>query len=146
MAARKSRLIYDCLLVAVGGFFGTLTRAILVQATKDVTIHELALSPWVWAILFVNLFGAFALGIFNGIKNEGELVRTSLVVGTGFFGSLTTYSTFALDVVTYRDVATGFGWGCAIIMIGAFVAMLGLHIGHRIRHQGAAPCDGGVCQ
>ena len=63
-----------------------------------------------WGTLLVNLLAAFALGLVLGLQRSGRCdpsAATSpliLLIGVGFFGSLSTFSTFAVDVLnTLRD-------------------------------------------
>lgn len=120
----------DALLVGVGGFAGTVVRA-----AAQFAVDEPGVLPWVWTIVVVNLVGALCLGLFNGWKNEGELARTSLVVGTGFFGSLTTYSTFACDIASFDGVAVGLALGAAQVVAGVMLAGAGLALGRQMRRR-----------
>jgi len=63
-----------------------------------------------WGTFLVNLVAAFALGLVLGLQASGRCNppgSTSsliLLIGVGFFGSLSTFSTFAVEVlVTLRD-------------------------------------------
>ena len=63
-----------------------------------------------WGTFLVNLVAAFALGLVLGLQTSGRCNppdSTSsliLLIGVGFFGSLSTFSTFAVEVlVTLRD-------------------------------------------
>ena len=63
-----------------------------------------------WGTFLVNLVAAFALGLVLGLQTSGRCTppgSTSsliLLIGVGFFGSLSTFSTFAVEVlVTLRD-------------------------------------------
>jgi CrcB protein len=54
-----------------------------------------------WATLVVNVTGSFLLGVLTAAAPAGVLV----LLGTGFCGALTTYSTFAYE--TWRLVEDG---------------------------------------
>ena len=63
-----------------------------------------------WGTFLVNLVAAFALGLVLGLQTTGRCdpsTATSsllLLIGVGFFGSLSTFSTFAVEVlVTLRE-------------------------------------------
>jgi CrcB protein len=63
-----------------------------------------------WGTFLVNLVAAFALGLVLGLQASGRCnppgATSSLIllIGVGFFGSLSTFSTFAVEVlVTMRD-------------------------------------------
>ena len=91
-----------------------------------------------WGTFAVNLVAAFALGLVLGLQRTGRCDQSSgpsaliLLVGTGFFGSLSTFSTFAVEVlVTLRDRR----WGEAIfltagsVIAGLVVAAAGFRLG-----------------
>lgn len=84
-------------LVGLGGFVGTGVRY---------GVSLLAPTPqqgWPTATFAVNLAGAFLLGVvLEGLArrgpDEGRRRRARLLIGTGFCGALTTYSTLAVEV------------------------------------------------
>ena len=91
-----------------------------------------------WGTFGVNLVAAFALGLVLGLERTGRCdnfagsTSLSLLIGTGFFGSLSTFSTFAVEVlVTLRDRR----WGEAVLLSvgsvigGLLVAAAGFSLG-----------------
>lgn len=94
-------------LVAVGGFFGALSRYGVSLAEPTTT------GRWPIGTLAVNLAGAFILGVLmEGLARSGANARwrqrVRLLVGTGFCGALTTYSTLAVEAdLLIRDHQTG---------------------------------------
>ena len=91
-----------------------------------------------WGTLLVNLAAAFALGLVLGLQRSGRCDPSSgtspliLLIGVGFFGSLSTFSTFALEVLnTLRDRR----WGEALLLAagsvvgGLLVAAAGYGLG-----------------
>ena len=91
-----------------------------------------------WGTFAVNLTAAFALGLVLGLERTGRCDQSPrasaliLLVGTGFFGSLSTFSTFAVEVlVTLRDRR----WGEAVLLTagsviaGLLVAAAGFSLG-----------------
>lgn len=115
-----SKRAYPLLLVAVGGFAGTLSRYATSRTLDDWT-------DWPMATMVVNIVGAFALGVLierlaiRGPESErGRDVR--LLVGTGFLGSFTTYSSFAVDAE--RLLADGAGATTAAYVAATLVVGL----------------------
>ena len=89
-----------------------------------------------WAILLVNLIGAFTIGFLLGLslKELSEQVRLFLFVG--LLGGFTTFSTFSADLVTLAER----DWGLSLLYLTASVAggvlilMLGLRLGSIFNH------------
>ncbi|QNI72214.1 CrcB family protein [Synechococcus sp. NOUM97013] len=92
-----------------------------------------------WGTLMVNLAAAFALGLVMGLQRSGRCDPSAggtspliLLIGVGFFGSLSTFSTFAVEVLnTLRDRR----WGEALLLAvgsvlgGLLVAAAGYGLG-----------------
>ena len=91
-----------------------------------------------WGTFVVNLVAAFALGLVLGLERAGRCDQSTpasaliLLIGTGFFGSLSTFSTFAVEVLaTLRDRR----WGEAMLLTagsviaGLLVAAAGFSLG-----------------
>ena len=132
------------LLVVAGGCLGALARHGLGVAlpTPD---------GWPLPTLLINVSGAFALGaLLEGLSRRGpetgrlRLVR--LLVGTGFMGAFTTYSTMAVDAVHLFDagaVAGGLLYLAASLLGGIGAALAGIWVAawhHRAttaKHHGA---------
>ena len=81
-------------LVALAGAAGVLSRYGFTQA--------LGAGAAPWGVLAVNVAGSFALGVLVG-AGASEDVRA--IVGIGFLGGFTTFSTFSLDV--FADLEAG---------------------------------------
>jgi CrcB protein len=85
--------------VFAGGVAGALARAGLVEALPR------GAGQWPWATFVANLLGAFALGYFTTRLQERlplSAYRRPLL-GTGFCGALTTFSTMQLELLTMFD-------------------------------------------
>jgi len=80
----------DALLVALGAAFGAPLRY-LVSHWSRAGLHAV---PTVGTVV-VNVLGSFVLGLLVGSALDG---RWLALVGVGFCGALTTFSTLALEV------------------------------------------------
>ena len=83
-----------------------------------------------WGILVVNVSGSFLFGLVTGLALHHGVGRTPrIVIGTGFCGAFTTFSTFTVETV--RLLEEGRGREAAVIVglslvLGALAAALGL--------------------
>jgi CrcB protein len=82
--------------------------------------------PSVLGTLTVNVVGSAVLGALLGLRDVSPAVVA--LVGTGFCGSLTTFSTFGTDVVRLveqRVVLRAAGYVTASLVLGLGVAAVG---------------------
>jgi CrcB protein len=76
--------------------------------------------------LTVNVAGSAVLGVLLGLRDVSPAVLA--LVGTGFCGTLTTFSTFGWDVVRLveeRAVARAVGYVAASLVLGLGAAAVG---------------------
>ena len=88
------------LFVGIGGFLGANARYLLTVWTDNLLAPRWGFFPY--GTLAVNLLGSFGLAVF-GIwfgSRMGLPPQMRLLMGTGFFGAFTTFSTFANDSMT----------------------------------------------
>lgn len=103
-------------LVGVGGALG---------ATARQAVHKYVdTDGFPWATLFVNALGSFILGlvIFGGVSSE--LV---LLLGVGFCGAFTTFSSFSVQIVDHwergdRHIAVANAVGSFLVAFSGFMA------------------------
>ena len=118
--------------VFAGGALGTLARAGLDElAAPD-------LGQWPWPTFTVNIVGAFVLGVFITRLLERLPVSSYRrpLLGTGFCGGLTTFST--MQVETLRMLEHGYyglavGYIAASIVGGLCAVYLGTAAVRRVR-------------
>ena len=82
--------------------------------------------PSVLGTFTVNVLGSAVLGVLLGLRDVPPAVVA--LVGTGFCGSLTTFSTFGTDVVRLveeRAVLRAVGYVAASLVLGLGVAAAG---------------------
>jgi fluoride exporter len=116
-------------LVFLGGCLGTAGR-------EGVALALPAHGGVPWAVLLVNLVGAFVLGLLLTAlaATAPETPRrrdVRLFAGTGFCGGFTTYSSFATDTATLLETQPGVGVAYAIgsVVGGIALAALGVLLG-----------------
>jgi CrcB protein len=83
------------LLVVLGAAVGAPLRYLTDRAVNG--RHD---SLFPWGTLAVNVAGSFLLGLlFAGARAHGVSPQVTALLGTGFCGALTTYSTFGYETV-----------------------------------------------
>lgn len=87
--------------VAVGGAFGAVARY-----GVSIWMMQQFGGGFPWGTLAVNLVGCFLLGLLDGFVVSGQLVSAEarLLLGTGFLGALTTFSTFSVETIRAFEV------------------------------------------
>ncbi|HET6505838.1 MAG TPA: fluoride efflux transporter CrcB [Baekduia sp.] len=97
--------------VFCGGCVGTLARAGMTEAIAPSPGH------WPWATFVVNVVGAFVLGWIATHRGPADHARQ--LIGTGFCGALTTFSTMQLEVLRMLDASRV---GLALLYVSGSVA------------------------
>jgi CrcB protein len=120
-------------IVALGGIVGTAARYGLDRWLP-------AGSGFPWGTFAANLAGAFVLGaLLQQLSRRGPDTgvrrRLRLLVGTGFCGGLTTYSTFAVETdLLFRDHRAGLGllYVLATVWAGLIFVAIGIAASDRL--------------
>ena len=113
--------LQELLLVALGAVPGALLR-------WQVSLH------WADRHLLVNVVGAALLGLLAGLP---AAPRRQLLVGIGFCGSLTTFSSWMLDamrLISAGQIAEAFGLVGLTLGLGVGAASLGMVVGHQCKN------------
>lgn len=115
-------------LVFLGGGVGTLGRYELSRAG----------TPWGLPLptLVVNIVGAFALGVLvEGLLRRGPDAgwrqRLRLLLGPGFLGGFTTYSSFAVETTLLTEhgrYIAGFAYAIVSLLFGVAAAAAGVWV------------------
>lgn len=88
--------------VGLGGLVGAPTRFVVDQL---VTSRRRGIFPW--GTFVVNAAGAFILGLLDGLATYHGLGPVpSAVLGTGFCGALTTFSTLSYETLRLLEEGT----------------------------------------
>ncbi|RLT27771.1 MAG: CrcB family protein [Chloroflexi bacterium] len=121
----------ELLLIALGGAFGAVARALIDQAA--------ARAGWLaeYGTLTINLIGSLLAGLIVTLIIERSMVSLELrpLLITGLLGGFTTFS--ALSMQLSRLIAAGDAVGAAIyavgsVALGAICALLGAAIGRAL--------------
>ncbi|QEY32517.1 CrcB family protein [Synechococcus sp. RSCCF101] len=113
----------DTILVAVGAIPGAWLRLRLVNHFQPMVPRKH------WGTFLVNVAAAFALGLVLAVQGTcdpdgvaGAPRRLQLLVATGFFGSLSTFSTFMVELLaTLRE---RHWWPALVLALGSVLAGL----------------------
>ena len=88
--------------VGAGGLIGAPARFIIDQVVNSRTKGEFP-----WGTYVINATGAFVLGLITGlVLYQGLGHIPSAVIGTGFCGAYTTFSTFSWETVRLFEEGT----------------------------------------
>lgn len=115
-------------IVGIGAFFGTLARyeiGLLIPNEQD---------GWPTATLLINVVGAFLLGLLlqallHRGKDEGRRRVLRLMLGTGFMGAFTTYSSLAASsvlLVRSDEIETAVLYAVLSVVLGVIACALGI--------------------
>ena len=112
------------LLVLLGGAVGAPTRYL-----TDVIVQSRRSSVLPWGTITVNLVGSFLLGLVAGLTYAAHAPDWVLtLVGTGFCGALTTFSTFSYETVRLAEARR---WSAAVanVLISLALGLIAVAIG-----------------
>lgn len=103
----------------------------------DNWISEATRGQFPWGTLFVNVIGAFLLGVVIAATTERLLLDENwrIGLGIGFLGSFTTFSTYAYESVRLAEDSAwllAFANVFGMIAIGLSAALLGLAVGRTL--------------
>ncbi|ABO50010.1 camphor resistance protein CrcB [Desulforamulus reducens MI-1] len=107
-------------LVAAGGFLGAIGRFYLSNRIQSKQNTDFPIGTFT-----VNLLGSLLLGLLAGQSVDPSLY---LLVGTGFLGAFTTFSTFELEAVELlrkNKVKLSLFYLLGSVMLGVLCAFLG---------------------
>ena len=116
------------LAIAVAGGVGAVCRFVL-----DGLLTSLSEADFPWPTVLINITGSLLLGLITGLTVSGLLPEAwRLVLGTGFLGGYTTFSTASVDTVRLlrqRRWAAGMVHGLGTLVIAVGAAGFGLGLG-----------------
>jgi len=114
--------------MALAGSFGAISRFVL-----DGVIRAKYNHTFPWATFIINVTGSFILGVVSGLllRHQG-LSDLGMVIGTGFCGGYTTFSTANFETVRLlerREYARAFGNAVGGLLATVAAAALGFLLG-----------------
>jgi CrcB protein len=120
--------------VAIGGAAGTLLRALIAY---ELPVRS---GAFPWSTLVVNLFGSLVLGfvVAASLSRSAPSRYTRPLLGTGFCGGLTTFSTFSVEVdllLRAGRLATAAGYVAVSVLGGLAAAWLGWGSARSVRRR-----------
>lgn len=123
--------------VGIGGFFGANTRYFLslVLTERFARITGIALP---FGTAFVNITGSLLLAMLTywAAQRTGFVSDTAkLVIGTGFFGAYTTFSTYAnesINLIRGDNILLGWGYIIGTNILCLLGVVLGLWLANRL--------------
>ena len=120
----------DPLLVGLGAVPGAVLRLRVVNHMEPMVPQKH------WGTFIVNVLASFGLGLVVALQGTcGSGTGIALLVGTGFFGSLSTFSTFAVELL--NEIRSSHLFGAVILAVvslvfGLIAAALGFSIGSHV--------------
>lgn len=123
------------LYVGLGGFCGANARYLFSLWLNEFLSPRFGIFPY--GTLLVNVLGSLGLAVFGAwfSARAGMSAQLQLLIGAGFFGAFTTFSTFANESI---NLAGGGGIGQMLLNLllnnaGCLLAVaLGLWLGQRL--------------
>lgn len=119
--------------ILAGGAVGALTRAGVAKAIPH------GPGEWPWATFAVNVAGVVVLAWLT--TRLSEMVAPTrywrLLIGTGFCGALTTFSTFQVETITLAKdghVGVALGYAASSLVAGMALAAVATVIARRRRY------------
>lgn len=94
------------LLVLLGGAIGAPARYL-----TDVVVQSRHDSVLPWGTISINVAGSFVLGLVAGLASGSASAWVLTLIGTGFCGALTTFSTFSYETVRLANAGQ---WRAAV--------------------------------
>ncbi len=103
--------------IALAGGLGALTRFVV-----DTAVARRNRAGFPLGTMVINITGSFLLGLVAGWLQTGVLGAVGAVIGTGFLGGYTTFSTASVEGA--RLLRAGRGWSTLLHAVGMLLAGL----------------------
>jgi CrcB protein len=105
MISMPSAAALDAIAISIGAAGGALARYHIGKVSSDYIAKDpKTRGIWTaWHVAGINLSGSFVLGMLAGVPSSSVSPQSKLMVGVGFCGSFTTFSTYSMDLVTMAN-------------------------------------------
>ncbi len=120
--------------VAVGGSAGAVSRHAIGLLSKQWIAPDFPVGT-----LCANLLGCFLMGLLLGSSVGEKHPVAKLAIGTGFLGSLTTFSTFSAETMAQlnqQQYLVAAGYAVVSVIGGILLTLLGMSLSGAFRAQG----------
>jgi len=118
--------------LAWAGFVAAAAIGAPLRYTVDTYVGNRTEGVFPWGTLVINASGSFALGVLTGLGLYHAFPKTPRVLlGTGFCGAYTTFSTFTFETVRLVEegaLREAFANALTTLLVGAAAAGLGLAV------------------
>jgi CrcB protein len=114
--------------IAIGGAFGACTRYLVSEFCAS-----LLGKGFPYGTLVVNVVGSLIMGLLMALFENGVLATQPWrqIIGLGFLGALTTFSTFSMDNVILMQQGAFFKMGLNVLLnvaLSITAAWVGFHL------------------
>lgn len=118
------------LIVAFGGAIGAISRF-------QVTVWLSAWHNFPYATLVVNVVGSFIMGLLTAALSNGTLIAPHWrpLIGVGFLGALTTFSTFSMDTLVLFQQGYWLKAGLNVLL-NLTLCMIAVALGYALLSKG----------
>ena len=112
-------------IVAFGGAFGAISRYWL-----NLLAVSLLGPGFPYGTLLVNVLGSLAIGVVYALVEHGIIASMPwrALIGVGFLGALTTFSTFSMDTLTLLH-SGAFGQALANVLLNVLLCLIAVWFG-----------------
>ncbi len=138
MRASLAALALEFALILAGGIMGTLARVAV-----SLALGKALDRGFPWDIALINVSGALLIGLLAGWRDPASRKHELLWLAgaVGFLGAYTTFSSFALGIVTLAasgKTLLGLCYLSGSVALGLLAVELGLWLGRRIARPARA--------